>query len=153
MPQYLGSVTGKRTLQSNYLGKISRAFKDLSFNFARNPVTSDIVILKNEEAIKQSVKNLVLTKVNERPFNPLVGTDTTSYLFELNTGVSTNALIEQIEKVLVTYEPRIKLVAIEVNPPTPDATIDSGFEVLIEYEIVGSPPEVQNLSFILVREN
>ena len=62
MPQYLGSVTGKRTLQSNYLGKISRAFKDLSFNFARNPVTSDIVILKNEEAIKQSVKNLVLTK-------------------------------------------------------------------------------------------
>jgi phage baseplate assembly protein W len=153
MSQYLGSITKKRTIQSDYLGKISRSFKDISLNFTRNPVTDDIVILKNEEAIKQSVKNLILTKVNERRFNPLVGTDTTSYLFELSTGVSSNALIEQIESVLIDYEPRINLVSIEVNPPTTESTIESGFEVIIEYEIVGLPQEVQNLSFILVRES
>ena len=107
MSQYLGSVTNKRQLTSEYLGKVSRSFKDISFNFSINPVTKDIVVLKNEEAIKQSVKNLVLTKVNERPFNPTIGTDTTSYLFELHTKVSANALIEEIEKVLIDNVPRI----------------------------------------------
>ena len=149
MSQYLGSVTNKRQLTSEYLGKVSRSFKDISFNFSINPVTKDIVVLKNEEAIKQSVKNLVLTKVNERPFNPTIGTDTTSYLFELHTKVSANALIEEIEKVLIDNEPRIRLERLEV-----DANADSnGFEVYIEYLIVGLPPEVQNLSFVLVRES
>lgn len=149
MSQYLGSVTNKRQLTSEYLGKVSRSFKDISFNFSMNPVTKDIVVLKNEEAIKQSVKNLVLTKVNERPFNPTIGTDTTSYLFELHTKVSANALIEEIEKVLIDNEPRIILERLEV-----DADADSnGFEVYIEYLIVGLPPEVQNLSFVLVRES
>lgn len=149
MSQYLGSVTNKRQLTSEYLGKVSRSFKDISFNFSINPVTKDIVVLKNEEAIKQSVKNLVLTKVNERPFNPTIGTDTTSYLFELHTKVSANALIEEIEKVLIDNEPRIILERLEV-----DADADSnGFEVYIEYLIVGLPPEVQNLSFVLVRES
>lgn len=149
MTQYLGSITNKRQLTSDYLGKISRSFKDISFNFSKNPVTNDIVVLKNEEAIKQSVKNLVLTKINERPFNPTIGTDTTSYLFELHTKVSANALIEEIEQVLINNEPRITLERLEV-----DADADTnGFEVYIEYLIVGLPPEVQNLSFVLVRES
>jgi len=149
MPQYLGSITNKRTLSSDYLGKISRSFKDISFNFSKNPVTNDIVVLKNEEAIKQSVKNLILTKVDERPFNPSLGTDTTSYLFELHTKISANALIEEIESVLKNNEPRITLQQIDVDV-NPDS---NNFEVYIDYLIVGLPPEVQNLSFILVRES
>lgn len=149
MTQYLGSIVNKRSLTSDYLGKISRSFKDISFNFSLNPLTNDIVILKNEEAIKQSVKNLVLTKVNERPFNPTLGTDTTSYLFELHSKVSANTLIEEIERVLVDNEPRITLEKIEVDVDTDS----NGFEVYIEYLIVGLPPEAQNLSFVLVRES
>lgn len=149
MPQYLGSITNKKTLSSEYLGKISRSFKDISFNFSKNPVTNDIVVLKNEEAIKQSVKNLILTKVDERPFNPSLGTDTTSYLFELHTKISANALIEEIESVLKNNEPRITLEQIDVDV-NPDS---NNFEVYIDYLIVGLPPEVQNLSFILVRES
>ena len=57
MSQYLGSVANKRSLSNEFLGKVSRSFKDLSFNFTTNPITKDIVVLKNEEAIKQSVKN------------------------------------------------------------------------------------------------
>ena len=149
MSQYLGSIANKRSLVSDYLGKVSRSFKDISFDMAINPITKDIVVLKNEEAIKQSVKNLVLTKINERPFNPTVGTDTTSYLFELHTKVSANALIEEIESVLIANEPRISLETIEI-----DASYDSnGFDVYIEYLIIGLPPEVQNLSFVLVRES
>lgn len=149
MPQYLGSVTNKRALTSDYLGKVSRSFKDISFNFSKNPITNDIVVLKNEEAIKQSVKNLILTKVDERPFNPSLGTDTTSYLFELHTKISANALIEEIESVLKNNEPRITLQQIDVDV-NPDS---NNFEVYIEYLIVGLPPEVQNLSFVLVRES
>ena len=149
MPQYLGSVANKRSLESEYLGKISRSFKDLSFNFTKNPVTGDIVVLKNEEAIKQSVKNLILTQINERPFNPNLGTNTTSYLFELNTNIAANKLIDEIENVINVYEPRINLqnITVDVNDDL------NKFDVFIEYLIVGLSPEIQSLSFILVRES
>lgn len=134
---------------SEELGKISKSFKDISFNFTKNPVTGDLVVLKNEEAIKQSVKNLVLTKLGERLFRPLLGTDTTTYLFELGTAFSENQLLEEIEKVLTSYEARISLKNITVN-----ANNDSNeFEVYIEYLIVGLPPVVQTVEFLLVRES
>jgi|TARA_R100000084_G_scaffold107462_2_gene67518 phage baseplate assembly protein W len=145
----IGSVANKRSLNNEFLGKVSRSFKDLSFNFTRNPITSDIVVLKNEEAIKQSVKNLVLTKLRERPFRPEVGTDSTSYLFELNRNTASNELLQQIENVLETYESRIVLQRIDVDT---DDSLHS-YDISIEYLIVGLPPEVQNLSFILVRES
>lgn len=149
MPSPLGSLVTRKTLVSSDLGKVSRSFKDLSFNFSKNPITNDVVILKNEEAIKQSVKNLVLTKIGERPFNPYLGTDTTSYLFELSSAVSANSLIEAIEKVLLENEPRIRLVNISV-----DVEEDrNDYEVYIEYDIIGLPEEVQSISFILVRES
>lgn len=149
MPSPLGSLATRKTLVSSDLGKVSRSFKDISFNFSKNPITNDLVVLKNEEAIKQSVKNLVLTKINERPFNPYLGTDTTSYLFELSSAVSANTLIEEIEKVLNENEPRIRLVQIDVD--VQEELND--YEVSIEYNIIGLPEEVQSISFILVRES
>ena len=95
------------------------------------------------------MKNLVLTQINERPFNPLLGTNTTSYLFELSTEVSENKIIDEIERVLIENESRIALDNISVNV-TDD---ENEFEVEIEYFIIGAAPEVQNLSFILVRES
>ena len=149
MSGFLGSVATKRTLTSNYLGKVSRSFKDVSFTFSKNPITRDVVILKNEEAIKQSVKNLVLTKINERPFNPSLGTNTTSYLFELSTEVSEQKLIDEIERVIINNEPRVALENISVNL----SDNENAFDVYIEYLIVGASPEIQELSFILVRES
>jgi phage baseplate assembly protein W len=134
---------------SEELGKISRSFKDISFNLLKNPITNDIVVLKNEEAIKQSVKNLVLTKLGERLFNPLVGTNTNSYLFELTTTFSINTLIQEIEEVLKNFEKRIRLSNITINSEE-----DSNeFNVFIEYYIVGLPQSLQNVEFLLVRES
>lgn len=149
MPSILGSLVTRKTLVGSDLGKVSRSFKDISFNFSNNPITNDVVVLKNEEAIKQSVKNLILTKIGERPFNPYLGTDTTSYLFELSSAVSANSLIEEIEKVLIENEPRIRLVKIDVDIQEDG----NNYEVVIEYNIVGLPEEVQTISFILVRES
>jgi phage baseplate assembly protein W len=137
------------SIVSDELGKISRSFKDISLTFGLNPITKDVVVLKNEEAIKQSVKNLVLTKLGERLFNPNIGTNTTGYLFELTTTFSANSLIEEIENVLTVYEPRIQLSNITVNIED-----DSNeFAVVIEYLIVGLPPILQTVDFILVRES
>lgn len=136
-------------ITSDELGKISRSFKDISFSFTKNPVTGDVVVLKNEEAIKRSVKNLVLTKLGERLFGPYIGTNTTTYLFELTTTFSAEALIEEIEKVLSAYEPRITLNNIKI-----DVEDDSNeFNVTIDYLIVGLPLAVQTLEFLLVRES
>ena len=149
MAGFLGSVATKRSLTSEYLGKVSRSFKDVSFTFSKNPITRDVVILKNEEAIKQSVKNLILTQINERPFSPLLGTNTTSYLFELSTEVGEQKLIDEIERVISENEPRVALEAVSVDL----AEDQNSFEVYIEYLIIGASPEIQELSFILVRES
>ena len=141
--------TAPTQIVDTYLGRTSRAFKDISFNFSKNPITKDIVVLKNEEAIKQSVKNLVLTQINERFFRPLLGTNTTSYLFELSTGFAENALIDEITTVLKENEPRILLSNISVNS-NPDGY---SFECFVEYFIVGIPEAVQTVDFILVRES
>ena len=149
MAGFLGSVATKRSLTSNSLGKVSRSFKDVSFTFSKNPITRDVVTLKNEEAIKQAVKNLVLTQINERPFNPLLGTNTTSYLFELSTEVGEQKLIDEIERVIIDNEPRVALENIYVAV----SDDENKFEVEIEYLIIGASPEIQELSFILVRES
>lgn len=141
--------TAPTQIVDRYLGKTSRAFKDISMTFSKNPVTKDLVVLKNEEAIKQSVKNLVLTQVGERFFNPYLGTNTTSYLFELSNSFAENALIQEIDAVLQTNEPRINLSNITVNA----IDDESSFECFIEYFIVGIPEASQTVDFILVRES
>lgn len=134
---------------STELGNISREFKDISFEFSKNLITNDVVILKNEEAIKQAVKNLVLTRLGERLFNPFIGTNTTSYLFELSTTFAENELISEIQKVLKTFEKRINLKTITV-----DYVEDSNeYNVIIDYFIVGLPQNPQTVTFLLVRES
>lgn len=124
---------------------ISRSFKDISLSFSRHPVTNDILILKNEDAIKRSVLNLVQTQIGERFFNDLLGTSVTSSLFELASEEIKIILEREIETVLNNFEPRIRLNNIEVE------VIDDYNElnVKIVYDIVGLPLPPQNIEFIL----
>lgn len=124
---------------------ISRSFKDISLSFSRHPVTNDILILKNEDAIKRSVLNLVQTQLGERFFNDLLGTSVNSSLFELATQEIEIILKREIETVLSNFEPRIRLNNIEVE------LVDDYNElnVKIVYDIVGLPLPSQNIEFIL----
>jgi phage baseplate assembly protein W len=124
---------------------ISRSFKDISLSFKRHPVTNDILILKNEDAIKRSVINLVQTQLGERFFNDLLGTSVNSSLFELATQEINIILQREIETVLSNFEPRIRLNNIEVE------LVDDYNElnVKIVYDIVGLPLPTQNIEFIL----
>lgn len=126
--------------------QISRAFRDISLSFARNPVTNDIIILRNEDAIKKSVINLVRTRIGERFFNNLLGSSVENSLFELNLSENTGFLEEEIQVLLKNFEPRIF-----VREVIAEALEDSNeINIQIIYDIIGLPFPQQNIEFILV---
>tara|TARA_B100000214_G_scaffold34562_1_gene21865 strand:- start:2586 stop:2999 length:414 start_codon:yes stop_codon:yes gene_type:complete len=129
--------------------RISRAFKDISLSFKRHPVTNDIGVLKNADAIKRSVRNLVQTIPSERFFNSTLGSDVRDSLFENNPGFidfGTASIIErQIQTTIENFEPRIDNLEINVNP-RPDS---NEFEINVFFDIVGQTFPEQEFSFIL----
>jgi phage baseplate assembly protein W len=125
--------------------KISRAFKDISLSFTRHPVTNDVTVLKNEDAIKRSVINLTRTRFNERYFNELIGTSIDNSLFELMDSGIGDVMETEITTLLNNFEPRINLTSVTVQP-NPD---DNYLGVKVEYQIVGLPFPQQNIEFLL----
>ena len=125
--------------------RISRAFKDISLSFARHPVTNDILTVRNEDAIKKSVTNLVKTAVGERFFNSLIGSTVNDSLFELNTIGISIVLEDEIKVLLNNFEPRIKVREIKVQDD-PDL---NELDISIVYDIVGEGFPRQNIEFIL----
>ena len=125
--------------------KISRAFKDISLSFSKHPVTNDVTVLKNEDAIKKSVVNLCRTRLNERFFNELLGTSIEDSLFETNLDDISSFLEREITVLLKNYEPRITLRHVII-----DSVVDSyELQIRIEYEITGLPFPTQNIEFLL----
>ena len=130
---------------STYTTKVSRAFKDISLSFKKHPVTKDVTVLRNEDAIKKSVINLTRTRINERFFNDLLGTSIADSLFEnMGSGLET-ALEEEISTLLNNYEPRIELNSVYVI-----ADQDSNeLSIQVDYNIVGLPIPSQTIEFLL----
>ena len=130
---------------STYTTKVSRAFKDISLSFKKHPVTKDVTVLRNEDAIKKSVINLTRTRINERFFNDLLGTSVADNLFEnMGSGLET-ALEEEISTLLKNYEPRIELNSVYVI-----ADQDSNeLSIQVDYNIVGLPIPSQTIEFLL----
>ena len=125
--------------------KISRAFKDISLSFTKHPVTNDVTVLKNEDAIKKSVINLCRTRINERFFNDLLGTSIEDSLFETNLTDISSFLEREISGLLKNFESRIILTNVIV-----ESLVDSyELQIRIEYEITGLPFPTQNIEFLL----
>ena len=125
--------------------KISRAFKDISLSFTKHPVTNDVTVLKNEDAIKKSVINLCRTRINERFFNDLLGTSIEDSLFETNLNDIASFLEREITVLLSNYEPRIRLTSVIV-----ESLVDSyELQIRVEYDITGLPFPSQNIEFLL----
>ena len=125
--------------------RISRSFKDISLSFKAHPITKDIGALRNEDAIKKSVRNIVQTIPRERFFNSIFGSDVTGLLFDfVDFGTASNVQ-RQIEISISNFEPRVENLDIEVIP-RPD---DNAFEVIIHYDIIGQQFPTQEFSFLL----
>lgn len=125
--------------------RISRSFKDISLSFDPHPVTKDLPVLINQRAIIRSVRNLVETIPNERFFNPSLGSNVRSSLFDFVDYATASTIQDQIVEVINNYEPRVTNVVVQVDP-IPDL---NEFEVTVTFEIIGQEIPVQQFSFIL----
>ena len=123
----------------------SRRFKDISLSFKRHPVTNDIVALRNEDAIKRSVRNLVETVNEERFFNSLLGSRVKESLFEVPDNTIRATLKSQIENSILNFEPRVNLTDVIINHPNDT----NDLEVIVVYDIIGQEATPQEITFIL----
>lgn len=127
------------------LERVSKGFKDISATFQISPINSDLISLKNANAIARSVRNLVFTQPGDKPFQPTVGSRVSELLFENFDKLTATSIRSEIENTINQYEPRVKLNEVIVEPD-----FDSyEFNVTIKYFIVGIDVPVQQLTFIL----
>ena len=127
------------------INRTSRAFKDISLSFDPHPVTKALTILKNENAIKKSVRNLVQTIPTERFFNSVLGSEVRNSLFDFVDFGTASVIQNQIEITLENFEPRIENVTVEVEP-RPDL---NEFEVTLFFNIIGQETPTQEFTFML----
>lgn len=111
-----------------------RKYRDLNLSFYAHPVTKDVAILKDVDAVKRSVRNLVLTDHYERFFQPNIGSGVVQSLFENMTIATRYQLQTSIEDTIRTYEPRVNLLSVSVIP-SPD---NNSIEVRIVFEVVNT---------------
>ena len=123
----------------------SRAFKDINLSFKRHPVTNDVVTIRNEDAIKRSVKNIIFTILGEKPFIPLFGSAINESLFDLNTNLSEIRITDEIKSSLLNYEPRIDNIEVTVQV-SPDR---NEMNCTVQYDIVGLPAPTQEVDVLL----
>ena len=125
--------------------RISRSFKDISMSFQVNPLTDDLIAIKNQNAIARSLRNLVLTSPGERFFNNDLGSRVNRLLFQNMDDLTASSIKSEIENTINNFEPRVKLLSTQVS-----ANADSNeFDVIIRYEIIGIDAQAQQLSFAL----
>ena len=124
----------------------SRVFKDINLSFKRHPVTNDLVVIKNEDAIKKSVKNIIFTILGEKPYMPLFGTSVNNSLFELSNPLDHIRISDEIQSTLLNYEPRISNIEVTVSN-YPDS---HELNATIQYDITGMASPSQTVDVLLL---
>lgn len=124
---------------------MANRYIDLDLNFTRHPATNDIVKKFDESAIKQSVKNLVLTNFYEK-WNPDIGSNVSNLLFEPMNPVTTMSIKRSIEQTILNYEKRVEIIDIQVNAFPEDHL----YEININFNIVNVENPI-SISFTLTQ--
>ena len=127
------------------LERVSRGFKDLSMTFQSNPLNGDLIAIKNVNAITRSIRNIVLTTPGEKFFDPDFGSNVSNLLFENVDDITASQIQEEIEFSINNYEPRVKLINVEVIADNDNAS----FDTIITYEVIGANVPPQALEFAL----
>jgi len=124
----------------------SRVFKDLDLNFTAHPIRKDVSVFKNEYAIINSIKNLVLTNHYERPFRPEIGSNIRRLLFEQVDSISAAQIEREIAETINNFEPRAQISKVTATP-SPD---ENGYKMTLEFFIINSTNPV-TINFFLER--
>ena len=124
-----------------------RQYADLDLFFSKKNSDSDINKVTDVQAVKRSVRNLVLLNHYEKPFHPEIGSGIREMLFELMTPVTAIVLTRKIEDVIKNFEPRARLVGVSAFPDLDR----NAYEVSIEFYVVNTPTELVDMSLMLER--
>lgn len=116
----------------------------MSFKF--NPLSGDLIALKNENAIARAVRNIVLTTPGEKLFDPDFGSSVSEILFENVDDITAVSIQDEIRNCLNNYEPRVDLIDVDVDPNFDE----NQFDVKITYRIVGIDIPPSQLEFALL---
>ncbi len=127
------------------LERVSQGFKDISMTFQANPLNQDLIVLKNENAIARSVRNIVFTVPGEKFFQENFGSRISESLFENIDEISALEIKDEITESINRFEPRVKLISVDAIPDY----AGNAFNVLIVYEIIGIDTPAQQLEFVL----
>ena len=126
--------------------RVSQGFKDLCMTFQANPLNSDLIGLKNENAIARSIRNIVFTLPGEKFFNENFGSQISGILFENVDNLTASIIVDEITNSIENYEPRVNLLNVEAFPNFDN----NAFDVIITYEIIGADVPPQELQFALL---
>ena len=129
---------------TNNSKRSNKLYSDLNLNFTKNPATNDVARLTDIEAVKRAVRNLVLTNQFERPFHPEIGSSVRDLLFESITPLNAVLLEDRIREVIVNFEPRAELDAIQVF----DEIDNNQYRVTINFKVISSPEPVTITEFL-----
>ena len=125
--------------------RVSQGFKDISMTFQSNPLNSDLIAIKNENAIARSLRNIVFTLPGEKFFNQSFGSRITESLFDNIDDITATIIVDEIRESIETYEDRV-----QVNDVLADPNFENNsFDVTITYEIIGRNVPAQELQFVL----
>ena len=128
------------------LERVTQQFKDISMSFQSNPLTNDLIALKNASAIARSIRNIVFTQPGEKFFNPNFGSRISESLFDNVDNTSADVIRDQIRSSIRNFEPRVNLLRVVVAPNFDENEMN----VKITYEIIGIDVPPQQLSFVLL---
>ena len=123
----------------------SQGFKDINLSFKRHPVTSDVVTIRDEDAIKRSVRNIIFTILGEKPFDPTFGSVMNDSLFELSTSLNEIRISDEITSSLNRFEPRISNIVVTTTVQ-PDS---NELNCTVQYDITGIPAPTQTVDVLL----
>ena len=126
--------------------RVSKSFKDVSMSFKFNPLSGDLITLKNENAIARAVRNIVSTTPGEKFFNPEFGSSIGEILFENVDDITAVSIQDEIRNCLGNYEPRVELIDVFVDPNFDE----NQFDVTITYRIIGVDLPPSQLDFALL---
>ena len=149
MANYTTFIKGGHTdsQATNESTRSAKIYKDLNLFFQKNSSDKDINKVTDVQAVKRSIRNLVLTNHYERPFHPEIGCGVREILFELMTPLSAHLLTRKVEEVITQYEPRAQLVGVKA---TPDLDRNA-YELTIEFYVLNAPTELVDLTVLLER--
>tara|TARA_B100002019_G_scaffold34888_1_gene28968 strand:- start:479 stop:928 length:450 start_codon:yes stop_codon:yes gene_type:complete len=129
----------------NDISRNVRQYRDLDLFFSKKQGSGDVNKVTDIEAVKRSVRNLVLTNFYEKPFHPEIGSGIRDILFENMSPITASVLAKKVEDVIENFEPRARLISVRALP-----NLDRNeYEITIEFFVVNAPTELVDMTVFL----